>query len=322
MKNEFPMGNANHNLLGVLEQKNKYEVPDYELDINNQNDSHALIANRVPENTKVLDVGCATGIIGQLLKKYKKCQIDGIELDEEAIKVAKSTEAYNHFYNFSITDIEEKKYKDFMQDSTKYDYIIFADVLEHLVKPWEIIYNFSKKLKKNGKILISVPNANHIDVIKGLMNNNFNYNTIGIMDNTHLRFFTSLSFFGMMENYNKRYDKYFSVNYYSKTTCRPSYYLEESPFKNDNYNIVQHLFELTLVNDKKEIKYINKPKGINDFEQMEKEFNELKDKNKKLIEEKAILEAELANVKQDLNMILNSKRYKFASKIASIKNGK
>lgn len=285
---EFRMGNRSTSYLGDCEELNKYEEDDYVCHIEDPNDSHSSIARRVNENSKVLDIGCATGIIGGLLKENKSCIVTGIEFDEVSYKIALESGFYKKIYNFSITDYTNRKYRKFLKSKEKFDYIILADVLEHIDNPIRIIDIFKDKLNDNGKFLISVPNISHIDIIKGLINKKFDYNNVGILDSTHLRFFTATSFTEMIQNYNKLNDICFSVEYFDKTYVKPSYIHKKGLYRyinDEEYFIVQNIFELTKVN-KGEEKYINIPEKINIFERindaLEKEIVDLQNRIKEL----------------------------------------
>jgi O-antigen biosynthesis protein len=73
---------------------------------------------------------------------------------------------------------------------TFYDYIIFADVLEHLLHPENVLTNCKYILSKAGSVWISIPNIAYNGVIIELLNDKFTYRETGLLDNTHLRFFT------------------------------------------------------------------------------------------------------------------------------------
>lgn len=130
----------------------------------------------------VLEIGCACG--GTLLKikdLYKKANLHGIELNENAAKSAKL------FANVIATDVENGELS---YPENYFDYIILADVLEHLHEPWTVITQLKKYLRQSGQILASIPNIMHFTVIKNLLHGRWSYEDAGILDKTYLRFFT------------------------------------------------------------------------------------------------------------------------------------
>jgi GT2 family glycosyltransferase/ubiquinone/menaquinone biosynthesis C-methylase UbiE len=129
----------------------------------------------------VLEIGCACG--GTLLKikdLYKKANIYGIEFNENSSLIA------SQFASVKAQDAQKEM--DYPKDY--FDYIILADVLEHLYDPWSMMKNIRKYLKENGKVLISIPNVMHYTLLKDLINGNWTYTDAGLLDKTHIRFFT------------------------------------------------------------------------------------------------------------------------------------
>lgn len=221
----YILGNALKNELVRKEEKNKYYDENIVIDIEDTNNTHSIIAKYIKPESTVLDVGCGAGYIGALLKS-KNCKLYGIDRDEKALEIAKNKVGYHKVYHFSVTDMKSEKYKSFFKEKIKYDYILFADVLEHVENPGDILLNFSKKLTTTGSILTSVPNVAHFDIIRGLLNRTFNYNKIGILDNTHLRFFTKDSFQDMIMSLNDLYKTNFSIQRIGKTIDKPNYISE------------------------------------------------------------------------------------------------
>jgi len=232
-------------------KSNKYYDATFHISLEDTNESHAIIANRIQPNSVVLDIGCAQGLIGEALSN--SCTMYGIELDKEAMEIAKKTNSYLEVYNFDISDKKNKEYNAFFNNNLKFDYIIFSDVLEHLLQPDEVLYKFSKKLKPKGKILISLPNIAHYDVVNGLLNEKFNYSEMGILDNTHLRFFTKYSFAEYIKSLNddeKYKDFKFDLEVIGRTIIKPYFYdqypqLSAIISKNEQLFALQNIFELT-----------------------------------------------------------------------------
>jgi len=131
---------------------------------------------------KVLEIGCACGATLLKIKSiYTRAELYGVELNEHAAEAAKA------FANVISTDIEQAQLE---FEPQFFDYIILADVLEHLRDPWELLKRLKNYLSPKGAILASIPNVMHYSVLRGLINGNWTYQDAGILDKTHMRFFT------------------------------------------------------------------------------------------------------------------------------------
>ena len=136
---------------------------------------------------RVLEVGCAEGATCMALKN-KGCasEIVGIELVQEAAAIAKK-----NLDHVVCGDLEKLTLSEpwFIEDA--FDYIICGDVLEHLNDPWFQLKRLSKFLKPGGKIIVSLPNIRYYGVSFPLIfKDDWEYRDSGILDSTHLRFFT------------------------------------------------------------------------------------------------------------------------------------
>ena len=146
-------------------------------------DFNRRIPRLVAEGSKVLDVGCATGKLLEYLKDNKRCQVFGVEVDRDMAE-----EANKRCGNVSCVNIEECE--NLLFEKGEFDIIIFADVLEHLKRPDEVLKRILPHLKDGGYFLFSVPNIAFITVRLGLLFGKFEYAEYGVLDKTHLRFFT------------------------------------------------------------------------------------------------------------------------------------
>lgn len=129
---------------------------------------------------EVLEVGTATGFLSAEMTA-RNCVVTGIEQDPEMAKIAEQ-----HCARMIRGDVESL---DLAQLGT-YDAIIVGDVIEHLRDPRKFLQAISKHLKPHGKILMSLPHVANIWVRLNLLFGRFNYSRVGILDETHLRFFT------------------------------------------------------------------------------------------------------------------------------------
>lgn len=141
------------------------------------------ILNLVPTNaTHILDVGCGTGELGKALKQRQNCRVDGIELNKEAAQAA--GDRLDRIWCDNVNRFNP----DFLNG--EYDCIVLADILEHLVSPWDILKKYSDTLTDDGTIIASIPNIAHPWILSQLEKGLFRYDAAGILDITHLRFFT------------------------------------------------------------------------------------------------------------------------------------
>jgi 2-polyprenyl-3-methyl-5-hydroxy-6-metoxy-1,4-benzoquinol methylase len=148
----------------------------------------------IPKSVKkALDIGCGMGYFGKSIKDKTGAEVWGVELDEESAKVAKGNidNVLVGDVNQIIENLQEKSF----------DCIIFNDVLEHLVDPYSVLLNIKRLLSDNAVVVSSIPNVRYIGNLKRLLiNKQWKYEDAGILDKTHLRFFTKLSIVDMFEN--------------------------------------------------------------------------------------------------------------------------
>lgn len=141
-----------------------------------------LINEESTESFNVLDIGCGIGVsLLELKNIYPNVGIYGIEISEGAGFIAKS------ICDCIIGNIENIELP---YDKGFFSYIILGDVLEHLTDPWKVISNLKKYIKEDGYIIASIPNIMHGQILYELIHGKFTYVDAGILDKTHLRFFT------------------------------------------------------------------------------------------------------------------------------------
>ena len=163
----------------------------YDLDIYTSN-ANALIEQRVTEGASVLEFGPAYGRLTKYLSEQKKCRVDIVELNPAAGQVA-AQYSQNCCIGKDEGDIEKFLWENRLAGN-KYDFIIFADVLEHLKMPGLVLKKCQLYLKEQGSVLCSVPNIAHSSIILALLNDDFSYNDYGLLDRTHMSFFTRTTF--------------------------------------------------------------------------------------------------------------------------------
>ena len=141
---------------------------------------------------KILDVGCAAGMMAAALKHRHNAEVWGIELADDIAQVASSN--LDRVICGDIAQVWQE-----LPDGY-FDTIIFADVLEHLENPYAVLENIKTKLSAGGKVIASIPNVRHWSVLKDLLEGKWDYTDAGILDRTHLRFFTRKSVVELFEN--------------------------------------------------------------------------------------------------------------------------
>lgn len=144
------------------------------------------VVELLPDGLKTaLDVGCSGGGLGHYLKNYRGLkEVVGIEYSKPAGE--KARQFLDDVYIGDACEIElPQKYHNY------FDVIIYADVLEHVYDPWKVIHEHKKYLKYAGYMLVSIPNLKNLYTILNLILDRFDYTKIGLLDNTHIRFFTA-----------------------------------------------------------------------------------------------------------------------------------
>lgn len=147
-----------------------------------------LVAQRISgAGLHILDVGCGNGRLIEYLKERNDIvQAFGIEGHDEAAGLARQ-----HMDQVWEGNVEQLNVP---IEPGSLDYIICADVLEHLVNPMDVVKRLKPLLKQGGSFIVSMPNINYIGVIWSLIaHNDFKYQPSGLMDATHLRWFTQRS---------------------------------------------------------------------------------------------------------------------------------
>lgn len=141
----------------------------------------------MPKNPKtIIDVGCGDGSFGQFLKKETKAEVWGIEYMDDQATIAKDV----------LDKVFSGPCEDYINDlpDNYFEVIYFNDVLEHLVDPYAVLKNIKSKLTNDGVLISSIPNVRYHGTFSRLLfKKDWLYEDFGVMDFTHLRFFTSKS---------------------------------------------------------------------------------------------------------------------------------
>ena len=173
-------------LLGVETEPLRYGKLDCE-----PTEASGLIRSMLPSGVRVLDVGCGTGALTLAVNEGKGNTVLCIEPDPVRAEAARQNGLAVYA---GLLD------EDFVRTQGKFDAIVFADVLEHLVDPAAALRTAMACLVPGGVIISSVPNVAHWTVRLRLLFGRFDYDKWGIMDATHLRWFTTKSMISLYTN--------------------------------------------------------------------------------------------------------------------------
>jgi 2-polyprenyl-3-methyl-5-hydroxy-6-metoxy-1,4-benzoquinol methylase len=144
---------------------------------------HETILGMIGQGADVLEIGCATGYMTKALHNRLGCHITAVEIDPAQAEQAKPEADKLIVGNICESETQNRV-------GSGFDYVIMADVLEHLPEPAEVLRWVKTIIGDKGSLIVSVPNVAYYKIRKQLLLGRWDYTDFGIMDNTHLRFFT------------------------------------------------------------------------------------------------------------------------------------
>ena len=205
-----------------MEKESKYQY-DFLLDkemVANENTSHTLILRQIKEGSRVLECGPGGGIMTRYMKEHLHCAVTILEIDKKAFKQSMKYADEGYCVNLERDDWMTKLERE------SFDYILYADVLEHLRDPEKVLKKMKGFLKQDGRVLLSVPNVAHGDIIMNLLRDQFTYLPLGLLDDTHIHLFAYENLHTMIKN---------AGYYLAYETCVtvPLFHSEQSRFISD-----------------------------------------------------------------------------------------
>jgi 2-polyprenyl-3-methyl-5-hydroxy-6-metoxy-1,4-benzoquinol methylase len=145
-----------------------------------------------PAGRRILDVGCAAGAMGALMVRRGAREVVGLERHPGA--VAEARVRLTAVCEVDLESLVELPYPD-----GHFDCMVFADVLEHLRDPQDLLSRLRRYVAADGCIVCSIPNVRHESVLMPLLlDGKFTYQDEGVLDRTHLRFFTAHEILGLL----------------------------------------------------------------------------------------------------------------------------
>ncbi len=205
----------------------------YEIDLNNMNSVATKILKMIDKDANILEIGCAVGHMTKILTEMLKCHVTCVEIDPAA---AEKASAYCR--RMLVGDIENIELDGLLKPG-EFDVIILADVLEHLKDPWKTLERLRLYLRDDGFILASIPNVAYAGLILDLIEGKFRYRPLGLLDDTHLRFFTRESVRELFERTG------YIISYWDRSVIEPS----ASEFKQRLDNYPQNITDLIYRNN-------------------------------------------------------------------------
>jgi methionine biosynthesis protein MetW len=146
--------------------------------------THRKVISWITPGSRVLELGCASGYIGGILMREKGCQVTGVEFDPRA-----AAEARAQGLTVIEGSLEDPEFRASIVGG--YDFVTASDVLEHLREPAPVLNHIKHWLAPKGQAIISVPNVATWEIRSQLFfRGDFEYKETGIMDRTHVHFFT------------------------------------------------------------------------------------------------------------------------------------
>jgi 2-polyprenyl-3-methyl-5-hydroxy-6-metoxy-1,4-benzoquinol methylase len=156
------------------------------------------LLDRISPGQTILDVGCWSGFAGEYLIERSGAIVDGIEPDPDMARLAGTR------YRTVLPMPAERGLPTLAARGRTYDAILFMDVLEHLDRPDLALRSAVSLLEPGGRVFASIPNVAHWSVRKGLLLGHWDYHESGLMDRTHLRFYTVRTAQSLLEDVGLR----------------------------------------------------------------------------------------------------------------------
>ena len=163
-----------------------------EIDLSDANNARTKQILMTGTGKRVIDFGCSTGYVSRILKE-RWCDVVGIEVDPEAAEKAREV-----CDQVKVGDLDELDLASELGGET-FDVGLFGEVLEHLKYPQRVLMQTRQLLAPGGYVVVSVPNIAHASIRLALLKGEFNYEDMGILDDTHLKYYTRKSIVDLLE---------------------------------------------------------------------------------------------------------------------------
>jgi SAM-dependent methyltransferase len=161
------------------------DLPDYYNRVNRE-----LLRLMPPDSRVIVEIGCGAGALARAYRRINpNVRYLGVELNPEAARFAGGPGGIDHIFVGDAAAIEPSALGlDAREPSV--DCLVFGDVLEHMIDPWSVLARMAGWVREGRQILACIPNVQHYSLILNLMRGHWEYQDEGLLDRTHLRFFT------------------------------------------------------------------------------------------------------------------------------------
>lgn len=187
---------------------------------------YSVISSFELNGKNILSLGCGSAALEEKLEKEYNCKVTGLDYDKNAIELAKKKISKAFTFNLEKDSLNTVLKKD------KFNIVILADILEHLRNPEKVLTEIKEFLSKDGLIITSIPNIANWSVRLKLLFGEFNYTSHGLLDKTHLKFYTLKNAKRLICNNNYKIEKI----YYSTSLVNIIYKkIKREHISKDNY---------------------------------------------------------------------------------------
>lgn len=161
----------------------RYAIP---IDLNNEGDSRARVLHLIRPAQTVLELGASVGLMTEVMRQWG-ISVTAVELDPAAEEILRESAD-----RVLIGDLDDPATLQPI-GAKRFDVVLASDVLEHLKDPLRCLKQAAQFVEQDGRVILSIPNFAHADVRLSLLAGTFEYADMGLLDRTHIKFFTRSS---------------------------------------------------------------------------------------------------------------------------------
>jgi len=158
-------------------------------------DEYSILMRQIPPNSRVLELGCASGYLSGFMEQRLGCRVTGLEFDPATVVIATEQCSETH-----VSDLDAPDALDPAHTNALYDVLLAAAVLEHLKYPERLLRDAKPLLSPAARMIVSLPNIAHWSMRLPVLMGRFDYTDYGIMDRTHLHFYKAKNGHALLED--------------------------------------------------------------------------------------------------------------------------